>query len=155
MSVFKFGQSVTTPNDDSTVTGLAFGQAGSTGRFHHHVDYELDPPLMSGVYLLGLKLVPVTGGAVIESDPFWLVWDFGADPMQVEAARDWAQTNLAGEPDPCIADWNNDQSVSIFDIIAFLGDFDAMNPTADIDNNGSVNIFDVIEFLGLWNAGCP
>lgn len=42
----------------------------------------------------------------------------------------------------------------IFDVVAFLGGFDAQSDPADVDRNGLFDIFDVIEFLALADAGC-
>lgn len=55
---------------------------------------------------------------------------------------------------PCIADFNSDGVVDIFDFLAFQNAFVAQLGTADMDCNG---IFDFFDFLGYQNkfvAGC-
>ncbi|MCB1246649.1 MAG: hypothetical protein KDB69_05240 [Acidimicrobiia bacterium] len=54
----------------------------------------------------------------------------------------------------CAADWNGDTSLDIFDIIAFLGDFDAGDSATDVNGDTVLDIFDVIGFLGIFDAGC-
>jgi len=58
-------------------------------------------------------------------------------------------------PAQCPADYNNDGVADFFDVLAFLGDFNAMNPAADINNDSTFDFFDVLAFLGNFAAGCP
>jgi hypothetical protein len=46
--------------------------------------------------------------------------------------------------------------LNFFDVLAFLGSFNAQSPDADIAAPiGSLNFFDVLEYLSRFNAGCP
>lgn len=45
-------------------------------------------------------------------------------------------------------------SLDIFDVLAFLSLFDAMDPAADLDGSGSLNVFDVLAYLTLFDVGC-
>lgn len=46
--------------------------------------------------------------------------------------------------------------LNFFDVLAFLGSFNAQSPAADIAPPiGSLNFFDVLEYLSRFNAGCP
>ncbi|MCA9299954.1 MAG: hypothetical protein KDA28_12855, partial [Phycisphaerales bacterium] len=47
-----------------------------------------------------------------------------------------------------LADWNGDATVDIFDVLAFLADFDAQSPDADFNGDCSFDIFDILEYLG-------
>jgi choice-of-anchor B domain-containing protein len=46
-------------------------------------------------------------------------------------------------------------SLNFFDVSAFLGAFNAQDPSADLNGDGSFNFFDVSDFLTEFNAGCP
>ncbi|MCA9299206.1 MAG: hypothetical protein KDA28_09080 [Phycisphaerales bacterium] len=54
----------------------------------------------------------------------------------------------------CPADWNGDTVLDIFDVLAFLGDFQGGSLNADITGDGLLDIFDVLAYLGLFEAGC-
>ncbi|RMH12075.1 MAG: hypothetical protein D6695_07680 [Planctomycetota bacterium] len=54
----------------------------------------------------------------------------------------------------CAADFNGDGQLSFFDVLTFLGAFDAGDPQADMNSDGSFDFFDVLTFLGLFSAGC-
>lgn len=57
---------------------------------------------------------------------------------------------------PCTADWNGDGAVNFFDIIAFIGAFNAQSSVADVAVPfGTLNFADVAGYLQLYNAGCP
>ena len=56
----------------------------------------------------------------------------------------------------CIADFNNDDSVNVFDVFAFLVAFSNQDPAADLALPFNTwNVFDVFEFLAIFSAGCP
>ncbi|MEM7629883.1 MAG: GC-type dockerin domain-anchored protein [Planctomycetota bacterium] len=55
----------------------------------------------------------------------------------------------------CPLDTDRNEVLDIFDIIAFLGLFDALDPAADVaEPAGVFDVFDVIEFLALFEDGC-
>lgn len=45
--------------------------------------------------------------------------------------------------------------VDLFDLIAFVTLFQAQDPAADVTGDGVLDVFDVIEFVGAYDAGCP
>jgi len=54
----------------------------------------------------------------------------------------------------CVADFNGDGTLDVFDVFDFLDAFNLHRPTADLNNDGVYDIFDVFIFLDLFNAGC-
>jgi len=54
----------------------------------------------------------------------------------------------------CIADFNSDGAVDLFDIFDFLDSFDDEDPATDIDLNGEIDVFDLLGFLGGYSVGC-
>lgn len=54
----------------------------------------------------------------------------------------------------CVADFNGDGTLDVFDVFSFLDAFNLNRPTADLNNDGVYDIFDVFIFLDLFNAGC-
>ncbi|MCA9276515.1 MAG: hypothetical protein KDA29_10860 [Phycisphaerales bacterium] len=55
----------------------------------------------------------------------------------------------------CPADLNGDGMLNFFDVSAFLGAYNAMDPAADFTGDGLFNFFDVSAFLIAFNSGCP
>jgi len=56
--------------------------------------------------------------------------------------------------DSCIADFNDDGVVDLYDVFGFLEAFEAEDADADIDSNGGVDVFDLLRFLGGYTTGC-
>lgn len=142
--------SVTTPLDGS-LPGFVFGQASTTGKFHHHLAYEMLDPAGDGVYLLELVLWQ-EGGAVEESAPFFLVFGQNANPDDLADAVAWVEDTLIGTP--CRADMDGDGSLTIFDFLAYQNLFDAGDLAADFDGDGSLTIFDFLSFQNEFDSGC-
>ncbi len=63
--------------------------------------------------------------------------------------------NDAGGVAPCVADFDGDGSLTLFDFLAFQTAFDMGDLRADIDGDGSLSLFDFLEFQNLFSAGCP
>ena len=55
----------------------------------------------------------------------------------------------------CLADFNDDGTVNVLDVVAFITNWNAQGPGADFDNSGSIDVLDVVEFITTWNNGCP
>ena len=55
----------------------------------------------------------------------------------------------------CIADFDRDGSLTVFDFLAFQTAFDAGITSADIDEDGRLTIFDFLAFQTAFDAGCP
>ena len=141
---------VETP-DSGMQPGFIFGTASSTGRFHHHVGFELLAPASDGVYLLELVLWD-DAAVVDDSQPFFIVFGQNATDDQLADAVAWVETNLIGEP--CRADMDGDGSLTIFDFLEFQNSFDAGDASADFDGDGSLTIFDFLSFQNEFDAGC-
>lgn len=77
------------------------------------------------------------------------------ESLVVDATLGLSLTVGATAPD-CQADWNGDSALNVFDVFAYLGDYNAGNPEADlVVPLGVINVFDLFEYLALYNAGCP
>lgn len=72
--------------------------------------------------------------------------DFGYGLVNAEAA-------LSVQP-PCVADFDGDGELTVFDFLAFQTAFDLGDSRADISGDGVLNIFDFLEFQNLFVAGC-
>ncbi|OAB63146.1 hypothetical protein AY599_22720 [Leptolyngbya valderiana BDU 20041] len=131
--------------------GFVFGQASTTGKFHHHLAYELLAPASDGVYLLVMVLWD-DAAIVADSDPFYLVFGQNASPDDLADAVAWVEATLIGSP--CRADMDGDGSLTIFDFLAFQNLFDAGDLAADFDGDGELTIFDFLSFQNEFDAGC-
>ncbi|MGD1916663.1 MAG: GC-type dockerin domain-anchored protein [Phycisphaerales bacterium] len=56
---------------------------------------------------------------------------------------------------PCVADFDRDGSLTVFDFLAFQTAFDAGITSADLDEDGQLTIFDFLAFQTAFDAGCP
>jgi hypothetical protein len=142
--------SITTPLD-GTEPGFVFGQASTTGKFHHHLAFELLSPASDGVYLLELVLWD-DAAVVADSEPFYVVFGQNASADDLADAVLWVESMLIGTP--CRADLDGDGSLTIFDFLAFQNQFDAGDLAADFDGDGSLTIFDFLAFQNEFDAGC-
>jgi hypothetical protein len=63
------------------------------------------------------------------------------------------------EPDEaggCVGDFNGDETISVADLLALLGDFGCVtNCIADLNGDGVVNVGDLLGFLGVFGEECP
>ena len=142
--------SLETPTD-GMAPGFVFGVASTTGKFHHHMSFELLAPASDGVYLLELTLWD-DAAVVADSEPFYIVFGQNASAGDLADAVLWVETNLIG--DPCRVDMDGDGSLTIFDFLAFQNLFDAGDLAADFDGDGSLTIFDFLSFQNEFDAGC-
>jgi hypothetical protein len=55
----------------------------------------------------------------------------------------------------CFADWNNDETLDIFDVFSYLDAFNAADLTADFNADATLDVFDIFTYLDYSNAGCP
>ena len=55
----------------------------------------------------------------------------------------------------CTIDLNGDRKADLFDVLAFLGLFEARDPIADWDGDGSRTAMDLQAYLNDFDAGCP
>ncbi|MCA9298827.1 MAG: VCBS repeat-containing protein, partial [Phycisphaerales bacterium] len=79
------------------------------------------------------------------------IWD-----PEVLNRNDFSLFKLLPEgTDVCAVDLNGDTLVDIFDILAFVGIFQAGGPQADWNGDTIVDIFDVLAYLADFEDGCP
>lgn len=57
-------------------------------------------------------------------------------------------------PNPCLADFDGDGLLTIFDFLAFQNAFDDGSPAADLDSDGALTLFDFLAFQNLFQSGC-
>ncbi|MDZ4754618.1 MAG: hypothetical protein SGJ11_08980 [Phycisphaerae bacterium] len=123
------------------------------GGWHRHLSYTiLDtsmplPPI--GIYVLPMTLYS-TDPAVLESELFWMVFDYGAGEAAHDAAIEWVEANLVAT---CPADLDDDQAVGAGDLATLLGQWGSAG-SADLDGDGIVNAGDLASLLGAWGR-CP
>ncbi|CAG1004490.1 hypothetical protein PHYC_03146 [Phycisphaerales bacterium] len=96
MSV-QFGPfTATTPATDAPVAGFQM-PVGPDGEFHEHALWMLDNPASDGIYLMTLDLLANNASA---SEPIWVLFGQSTGEADVDAAFDWATTNI---PSPAAA----------------------------------------------------
>jgi hypothetical protein len=126
----------------------------SNGGFHRHLSYTvLDtvaPLPAPGIYVLPMTLYS-TDPAVLESEVFYKVFDYGAGPLQQDLAMAWIEANLLASS--CPADLDDDGAVGPGDLAIALGQWGGEG-TADLDADGFVGPGDLAILLGAWGS-CP
>ncbi len=58
------------------------------------------------------------------------------------------------QPAPCVADFDEDGALTIFDFLAFQNAFDAGDLAADCTEDGALDLFDFLCFQNAFDAGC-
>jgi hypothetical protein len=56
--------------------------------------------------------------------------------------------------EPCRADFNGANGITVQDIFDFLSAWNSNNPTADYNGVNGITVQDIFDFLTDWNAGC-
>lgn len=56
--------------------------------------------------------------------------------------------------DACIADFDGDGTLTVFDFLAFQSAFAAGDPSADVDFDGELTLFDFLAFQSAFSQGC-
>ena len=117
------------------------------GGWHRHVNYELLPDLggtrLAGVYRVDMVLYSTAGLA--ESEPFTLLFDYEADPIDVASAID----SMYEEP-TCLGDLDESGSVDGGDLTQILADWGTNSVISDLSGNGVVGGEDLTILLGRW-----
>lgn len=62
---------------------------------------------------------------------------------------------FAPPPPPCPQDFNDDGTLNIFDVSAFLSAFSDNTPQGDFNNDSRWNFFDISTYLIAYTSGCP
>lgn len=78
----------------------------------------------------------------------------GIDPAENVVGLCMTTEGPQGDIPACVADLTNDESLDVFDFLAFQNYFSAGDLTADFDGDGALTAFDFFEFQNLFNAGC-
>jgi|GEM_PF-3076591 len=55
----------------------------------------------------------------------------------------------------CVADFDGDGELTLFDFLAYQNAFDAGDASADLDGDGELTLFDFLAFQNAFAAGCP
>lgn len=121
------------------------------GAIHRHIGFTLNHPSDApqvGVYLVELELYASEGGPE-HSEPFWIVFNNGADEAVHEAAVDWVNVNLAGE-EHCDADIDGDHLVNVMDLLQLISDWGSDGGPSDVNADGSVNVADLLLVIENW-----
>lgn len=134
----------------------SLGQASSSGEFHQHGDYKLEPISPTppyGAYGLSLSLTTSAVG-VSDSAPFFLVFNFGLNDEGFATATD----AFAALLEPGLeGDFNNDGSVDAADYTVWRdgldGEYDAADYQLWRDNYG--RRLDESEVSGAGQAPSP
>ncbi|MFI4881356.1 MAG: GC-type dockerin domain-anchored protein [Phycisphaerales bacterium JB064] len=135
----------------------------------------VDVPLEAGKYFLGFRTHCAPGGGKPVNAPLHPEWTNGSATAQwnfsaqesgqvLEAwmpmtafhptEKEWAfeLNGIVGLD--CIADLDQDGSLTIFDFLMFQNLFDAGDPIADFDGDGSLTLFDFLAFQNAFDLGC-
>ncbi|MGP1309437.1 MAG: hypothetical protein ACTS27_04490 [Phycisphaerales bacterium] len=154
VSFLSLGPVMTPTTPDTVVEGFTI-PVQSGGVWHRHLTYAIDFDAPAGAYLLQLQLHN-SNASVADSEPFWLVFDNDADPMEFADALAWAVQNLGVEPAECEGDSNGDNLVNFADLNAVLADFGATGPgvAGDVNDDGIVNFVDLNEVLANFGETC-
>jgi len=110
------------------------------GAWHRHLTFSISrsdaQPPTTGVYLLELEMY-CTDSGIDASQPYWIVFNFGDDEMNHDAAIDWVNDHLAPQPF-CLGDLVNSAT---------------LQPPPD----GLVDGADLAFLIGAWgrNASSP
>jgi hypothetical protein len=140
---------IATPLSDVAVTGFS-NLVASNGEFHRHYGYTLSAPASDGVYLLELELW-CGNRPIANSLPFWVVFGQNADPVDLDAAGAWVQSNFAN---PCRADFNADGFLDFTDFDDFVAAFEAGSASADFNADGFLDFTDFDDFVAAFEGGC-
>lgn len=131
---------------------------------------------------LGLTMTAASGALAQSGEPYEItVWTIDGGGIQNASGGAYTLSGTIGQPDAgprlsggtydldggfwpaalaaggCPADLVAPFGVlNFFDVLSYLGSFNAGSPDADIAAPiGSLNFFDVLEYLSRFNAGCP
>jgi hypothetical protein len=154
VSFLSLGPVMTPTTPDTVVEGFTV-PIQSGGVWHRHLTYAIDFSSPSGVYLLQMQLRS-TSASIADSEPFWLVFNNGANQNDFVAAVAWAQSNLGVDPVECPGDTNGDNVVNFTDLNGVLASFGQSGEgiPGDVNGDGVVNFTDLNEVLANFGAEC-
>lgn len=114
---------------------------GDTG-YHASVGYGIFPD-----YFSTINTFSPDGTGYTVGDAFGPNDQEGLPPVQ--------PGDIAVAPRLCAADFTDDGSLNVFDIMAYIDEFNNNTSVADLNDDGMFNVFDVFAYVDLFNAGCP
>jgi hypothetical protein len=79
----------------------------------------------------------------------------GGEFNQIGTRQSMAIGRFGCEPAPCVADFDGDGALTLFDFLAFQSAFDLAEPRADLDGDGALTLFDFLAFQSAFSSGCP
>jgi hypothetical protein len=72
-----------------------------------------------------------------------------------DSQHQWIRDHFPIPPVHCRPDFNNDGTLAVADIFAFLNAWFAGDPRTDFDGINGLQVADIFAFLNAWFAGCP
>ena len=119
------------------------------GGWHRHMNFELlsgaSGTRMNGIYRFDLVLYATQG--LEDSEPFTILFDYNADPQDVDDAIDSMYENA-----PCLGDIDGSGTVDGGDLTTLLAEWGQLSETADLSGDGFVGGEDLTILLGRWGA---
>lgn len=150
---------------------------GSEGHGFHGISYHSGEPIDNSPWSYsddGAKLIWSTEDFSVNPNAnavrwatmynFWFETDSPPTTGQVEIGlfRPGAPSALSASATipsadtTCPADFNGDEEINFFDVVAYTTAYNAQDPSADVaEPFGEFNFFDFVAFISAFNAGCP
>lgn len=167
------------PNNDADPTDAVLLATG-TGRWvdaglNAFVEFDLDEPVtVTGIFFVAVMMDVRERANPARMDPqgegagslSWMFFnpapnldDLGSSPYVLrmsDSPFQGAWMIRAEGVAPCAADLNQDGTLDLFDLLAFLDAYDAGDALADFaPPYGTVDLFDLLGFVQAFSAGCP
>ncbi|RMH30668.1 MAG: hypothetical protein D6692_01600 [Planctomycetota bacterium] len=100
------------------------------------------------------SLHPASGGDTGPTgDPTYPIWYTRENPIaQILGFEPRIEASVRTGP---IGDYDNNGTKNIFDILAFIDDYNAQSPLAELTGDCQFNIFDILAFIDAYNAPTP
>lgn len=142
-----------------TFPGLLFAASGtvtasSGGAIIQTFDLatlESEPTDVSGAVVFDGDQATVTFTATFEGAQTFEV--LGA-PGTVDFTATATAVLVGAVAEPCPADFDDDGSADVNDLLGYLGAFRTQDAAADFDGSGAVDVNDLLGFLGAFRRGC-
>ena len=155
MTVSLAAASRTTPTiADTFVAGFAFAAISSTGSVHQHINFYLNPPQTTGIYLLKLDLES-SNPSIAPSQPFYFLFNDGRPVSELEDAFETLEAMLTPA---CPGDINGSNTVDVDDLNGILSNWlvnvGVGSPLDLANNDGVITVDDLNVVLSNWQNDC-
>jgi hypothetical protein len=70
------------------------------------------------------------------------------------ASNNWGAEFAMRGGEECYPDFTGDETLDLFDFLAYVNSFNAGDDLADCDETGTLDLFDFLCFVNAFNAGC-